>query len=153
MGTGPRIDRRGSNPETPLRRTCSRVSTLLTPKRFTRSQRLSRSRPRAREPAGRHVHQRPAVAQRGPVENRRDGRGRREAQQHIQTAQSVARVRVQDTQQVPRDGQHSAGHSQQRSRASKKHVQRSNVLTLKRKNKKNGRIRRARSRILYTKSP
>jgi len=79
--------------------------------------RLSRSRPRAREPAGRHVHQRPAVTQRGPVENRRDGRGRRQAQQHIQTAQSVARLRVQDTQQVPGDGQHPAGHSQRRSRA------------------------------------
>lgn len=65
-------------------------------------------RPGPGEPVRRRVHQRPAVAQPHTAEDRRDGRGRRAAVRDIQTAARVARLRVENTEPVPGDGQHQA---------------------------------------------
>lgn len=65
-------------------------------------------RPGPGEPVRRRVHQRPAIAQPHTAEDRRDGRGRRAAVRHIQTVARVARMRVENTEPLPRDGQHQA---------------------------------------------
>jgi len=65
-------------------------------------------RPGPGEPVRRRVHQRPAVAQPHTAEDRRDGRGRRAAVRHIQTVARVARMRVENTEPLPGDGQHQA---------------------------------------------
>lgn len=65
-------------------------------------------RPGPGEPVRWRVHQRPAVAQPHTAEDCRDGRGRRAAVRHIQAAARVARMRVENTEPVPGDGQHQA---------------------------------------------
>lgn len=65
-------------------------------------------RPGPGEPVRWCVHQRPAVAQPHTVEDCRDGRGRCETLRHIQTAARIARMRVKNTESIPRDGQHKA---------------------------------------------
>lgn len=66
-------------------------------------------RPGPHEPARRRVHQRAAVAQPYPSEDRGNGRGRRPPLRHIPSAPGVSRLRVQDPQPVPGDRQHPAG--------------------------------------------
>jgi len=61
-------------------------------------------RPGPGEPVRRRVYQRPAVTQPHTAEDRRDGRGRRTTVRHIQAVARVARVRVENTEPVPRDG-------------------------------------------------
>ena len=65
---------------------------------------LNRSGPR--QSVGRRFHQRPAVAQPHPIENRRIGGGRRPSVRHFATIEGIARMRVENSQPVPRDGQH-----------------------------------------------
>lgn len=65
-------------------------------------------RPGPGQPVRRRVHQRPAVAQPHTAEDRRNGRGRGPAVRHIQTVARVARLRVENPEPVPGDGQHQA---------------------------------------------
>ena len=64
---------------------------------------LYSNRARAREPVGRRVHQRSAAAQPHPPQDHRDGGGRRAALRHLAPAARQPRVRLQDTQQIPRN--------------------------------------------------
>ena len=60
----------------------------------------------ARESAGRSVHQWPSAAQPHPFEDRRTGGGRRPSVRHLAPVARVPRLRLQDPQPLPGDGQH-----------------------------------------------
>lgn len=54
----------------------------------------------SREPTGRCVHQRPSITEPYPFEDRRDGSGRRQAVRHIETAQGLTRLRLEDPESI-----------------------------------------------------
>lgn len=54
----------------------------------------------SREPAGRCVHQRPSITEPYSFEDRRDGSGRYQAVRHIEAAEGVSRMRIQNPEPV-----------------------------------------------------
>lgn len=58
----------------------------------------------SREPAGRRIHQRPSITEPYSFEDRRDGSGRHQAVRHIETAEGVTRMRIEDPESVSGNG-------------------------------------------------
>lgn len=58
----------------------------------------------SREPAGRCVHQRPSITESYSFEDRRDGSGRYQAVCHIETAEGISRMRIQNPEPISGNG-------------------------------------------------